>query len=364
MCWAASAAKAFEPASGMSGSTDPIFLLCSERSGSNLITRIFDNHSRFRAPPTTHILRILGENLFRYGDIREPRNWSVLVDDFIALFDAKLGSWSLGSAEVERIARRAVPGSLGELFLALYRAETDAAGKESFFVKENQFYNFAPVILDTCPNARFLYLVRDPRDMALSWLTSAALRGGPVRAARVWNTDQQGFVMLASQLAATRRVACLKYESLIDDPGGALRRVCRDLDVAFEEEMLAFHCKESVIADAAKVADWGNTSKPLMMGNSGKYRSGLRPDQIAFIEATCADLMRVFGYHPSLEPPQDLTALTERLTAEEPFEKAAYQKVAEDERALRERWQAVVATVRSRILDSGVAGGSRESLSA
>lgn len=327
---------------------EPIFLMCSERSGSNLITRMFDSHSQYRAPPAVHLLRILGESLVRYGDLRSPRNWAILVDDCIALFDAKIGIWTIGTTEVERLAAKTAPGSLGSLVLSLYRAEADAAGKESFFVKENQIYGFAPVILESCPTARFIYLVRDPRDMALSWLEAASLRGGPVRAATVWAADQSGFLTLCSQIAATRHVARLTYESLIGAAALALERVCATLDIAFEPDTLAFHRTESVVANANEAVDWRNTSRPLMTNNSGKYRTGLRRDQVAFIEATCGELMGMFGYEASLERAEDLPMLTARLTAEEPFEKAAYQTIPAAERERRKQWQAVVARIRSR----------------
>lgn len=328
---------------------EPIFLMSSERSGSNLITRIFDNHSQYRAPPAVHLLRILGENLFRYGDLRSARNWSTLVDDCVALFDSKLGMWTIDTSDVERLASTCSSGSLGSLILSLYRAEAEAARKASFFVKENQLYTVAPIILESCPTARFVHLVRDPRDMALSWLKAAALRGGPVRAATVWAADQQGFLALSSQIIATRRVARMTYEELIGDAAHVLERVSAILGISYEPDALAFHRSAGVIANAAAVADWSNTARPLMTDNIGKYRSGLRADQIAFIEATCGNLMEVFGYQAVLEPADDLATLTERLTAEEPFEKPAYQTVQAAERQRREQWQDVVARIRSRV---------------
>jgi hypothetical protein len=327
---------------------EPIFLMCSERSGSNLITRIFDSHSQYCAPPAIHVLRVLGENLFRYGDLRLRSNWSILVDDLIALFDAKPGIWTIGTKEVEQLASKSACGSLGLLILSLYRAEADAAGKETFFVKENQLYNFAPIILESCQTARFLHLVRDPRDMALSWLQSASLRGGPVRAANVWAADQCGFLRLYSQIAGTRRVARMTYEALSSDAAGSLSRACAALDIAYEPDALSFHRNDRVIANAGEVKDWDNTSRPLMTDNTGKYKSGLRPDQIAYIEATCADLMGLFGYAVSLGKREDLSTLTQRLAAEEPFEKAAYQTVSTVEREQRQQWQTIVTRIRSR----------------
>jgi len=326
----------------------PIFLMSSERSGSNLITRIFNSHSQYCAPPAVHLLRVLGENLFRYGDLRNARNWSTLVEDCVELFDSKIGIWTIATPDAERIAAKCAPGSLGTLVLSLYRAEADAAGKASFFVKENELYSVAPIVLEACPTARFIHLVRDPRDMALSWLKAAALRGGPVRAAAVWTVDQRGFLTLSSQIAATRHVARLTYEELTGDADRVLERVCAGLRIGYEPDMLAFHRSESAITNAKVAVDLRNTARPLMTGNSGKHKTELRADQIAFIEATCGDLMGVFGYSASAETVDDLAALAERLKEQEPFEKAAYQTASTEERERRAQWQAVVARIRER----------------
>ena len=70
-----------------------VFLLCSERSGSNLITRMLGSHPVVCSPSPAHLVRILCENRLRYGDLRVDRNWHALLDDTMALFLTKLGSW-------------------------------------------------------------------------------------------------------------------------------------------------------------------------------------------------------------------------------------------------------------------------------
>lgn len=53
------------------------FLICSERSGSNLITKLLDNHSKYCGPTPPHLLRVFYPVLDKYGDLN--------VDDFLKL---------------------------------------------------------------------------------------------------------------------------------------------------------------------------------------------------------------------------------------------------------------------------------------
>ena len=66
------------------------FLICSERSGSNLITRLINAHSQICAPSTTHLFRVLGENIAGYGLLRDDTCWRELVDDAAALLPTTL----------------------------------------------------------------------------------------------------------------------------------------------------------------------------------------------------------------------------------------------------------------------------------
>ena len=59
------------------------FLLCSERSGSNLITQILDSHSEVSGPFPSHLLLRVGRHVARYGDLRDDASWRALVTDVV-----------------------------------------------------------------------------------------------------------------------------------------------------------------------------------------------------------------------------------------------------------------------------------------
>jgi len=45
------------------------FLLCSERSGSNLTAKVLDGHPEVCGPFPSHMIRTFSENYYRYGEV-------------------------------------------------------------------------------------------------------------------------------------------------------------------------------------------------------------------------------------------------------------------------------------------------------
>ena len=316
---------------------DPVFLMCSERSGSNLIARIFGAHPEFFAPSPAHLFRVFAG----YDPDQD------LGEDLLLLFDAKLGIWRLDAWTPE--ARRALfdgCATTQERIAALLNAEGKLHSKSRVFLKENSVHGYVETMERVAETPQYVLMVRDPRDMAASWIKAPTLRGGVVRATRRWLSDLKG--SLATETPA-RPLVKLTYEALISTPEETLRRVCGALGITFAQDMLTHMANNTGVAqDAGRTALWQNLSRGIMSDNFNKFQDQLTDDQIAYVEATCAPLMAQFGY--GLSRPDDaapfgshpsLAALEAALEAEEPWTKPAYQALPDSERARLERWSAL-----------------------
>ncbi len=317
----------------------PIILLCSERSGSNLITRMFDAHPEVTGPGTAHLLRVMAPLGARYAG-----RAAALRADMLALYEAKMLPWLLDAEPAAaRAARLAGLDEAAAMAAALYDAERAAGAARFVFIKENQAYLFIDEIMRIAEAPRFIHLVRDPRDMALSWLRAPAMRGGVLRAARQWREDQEGFL----GVLAAHGGQSLRYEALVADPEAALRPLCAAIDLPFHPHMLnpARHSPRAA-RDAGSATMMANLARPVLQDNAGKFRTGLSAEQCAFVEAHCAALMPRFGYVP-VAPPGDLAALEAALRDAEPWEKPGYAALPAAERARFAAWSALVARLRA-----------------
>lgn len=317
--------------------SSPVFLMCSERSGSNLITRIFGAHPGFFAPSPAHLFRVFSTLAPRQDVSR----------DISRMFDAKLGIWKLdGMPEAERLALMEDCDDTAEMIASLLNAEGALQHKNRLFLKENSSHGFLPFMESVSDDPRYVHMLRDPRDMAVSWVAAPTLRGGVVRAARRWLSDVEG-----AEAAATggRNIVRLTYEALVSRPEETLKRVCEELSVPFSEAMLE-HVGNSqgVAQDAGRTALWGNLSRGIMRDNFNKFKGKLSDDEIAYIEALCGPSMTLHGYEisrpadaPAFGVHESLAALEAALEAQEPWEKPAYQALPEDERRRLEGWSSL-----------------------
>jgi hypothetical protein len=322
---------------------DTVFLICSERSGSNLITRMVDNHPQFCGPSPTHLIRLLVQHRFAYGD------WDDLCADAAELLATKIGEWR--TQPTARDLAAVEPRTLTALLRHVFEGEARACGKERLFIKENHTARLLPFLLSAWPDARFVYLVRDPRDMALSWKRSAVHRGDVVRASREWQQDQAEGIAAIAQFHDTHRLHCLSYEDLVVVPELELLRLCRFLNVRFCPAMLEYHRAPETIANAQQTAAWENLARPVMTDNTRKWRGGLDNTEIALVEAVCAQEMAFFGYQRESTDPRTLAELEAELLPFERHDKPGYRDLPAAERSRRARREMLERRIAAREAD-------------
>ena len=293
------------------------FLLVSERSGSNLFLRMMHANPDCLGPAATHLVRIVCNNVTRYGDLAQNDQWVRLVNDVCDLMRTNFIHWESEIDPAEILKK--VPGpNPADVIRHIYQAEMEAYGRKSVIIKENSCYLYFPFILANFPGARFVYLVRDPRDMALSWKRITWWRPdnpppGIREGATLWQENQKASLQLYGQLRDSGRMVLVRYEDLIQHPRRELERVCMGLGLKYSESMLNFH-QSGDSGEYVKASNaFSNVSSPLNPDNLGKYREGLSNVEVRWIEHLCRREMALLGYRPEHEPCRDFKALDEEL---------------------------------------------------
>jgi hypothetical protein len=314
------------------------FLVCSERSGSNFVTKVLDSHSRICGPSPIHLLRYFAPLEVNYGDLANNERWNAFLEDVLTFYKLKISAWDteLSLKELATVSDR----SLAAVFRFIYRKEAEKHGKEFIFVKENHAYRLIPYCQDNFPNSKFIWAVRDPRDMALSWKKDAVLRGGIIRSANIWKEDQKNSLYMYQYLLKAGRMIKVRYEDLISDTAHEAKRMTDHLGLDFEEQMVSMQSSSSSAKNAEASVNWANLSKGVMKDNSRKYLKGLSKEEIQFIEYLCKEEMKAIGYE--LEFPvlakNDFLELQHKLSLEEKFEKEEYNSISEAEKEKRTKW--------------------------
>lgn len=282
-----------------------IFLMSSERSGSNMLRTIMARHSKISAPPPPHLVMRLMPVLPAYGALTQASNFRRLVADAGKILNSQLGDWVSGFDEHE-VLRRVEVASFPALLRNLYDTEAEAEGKAISFVKDNGNIRWPAHLNAMFSDAKFVYLVRDPRDYVLSWLRSPTHVGGVTAAAKVWQEEQRSGLAAYAGTIPGARILLVKYEDLVSDPSAELHRICGFLEIEAEPAMLEDLSNESHRSEAKRIKNWENVASDVMRTNFGKYRDGLSARQVRRIERILGCEMQIIGYE--LENPQQAPA--------------------------------------------------------
>ena len=290
------------------------FLICSERSGSNLITKILDAHSEVCGPSPTHLTRTGGLNLYRYGDLLREENWKTLVSDSVNLVQNKIAVWE-SKVEEEELHKEVKDRRFSEIVRYIYEKEASAQGKKRLFVKENHTHSYISFLLSHFPEARFLWMVRDPRDMALTWKEAGTAQGGVKSGAKMWFHDQSESLKAYGFLRDTGRIMRIRFEDLLSKTESTVRGVCDFLDLRFEPGMLEFHQQSNTAVNSNRLTSWRDLQKPVLKNNFNLFRDRLSEAENRYVELLCAEEMDIFGYSREYERdiPAEEAAREERL---------------------------------------------------
>ena len=333
----------------MTNTDEFTFLLSSDRSGSNLCLRLLDAHSDFCAPPTSQLFPVLTKFLSNYESLKTDDNWGALIEDTSELHKAGYGQWK-NYEDIQFLRLANEERSLALILKTLYRAEAKAHHKSRLFVKLHKAYKYSNFLRENFPNAKYIHLVRDPRDMALSWKKTAGLRGGALRALNIWQEEQAGLIKFCEHVSG--EVIHVKYEDILLEQTQTLKRLCLFLGVNYDADMLEFHRKESNQRNAEKIAAWRNLAKPLNAKNHGKYKAELSDDERHYAELKCRDEMKYFGYEFDYNfdgKTPDINAIKARLEPLEPWEKKAYADLPAQERENHAHMRRVISKIENRV---------------
>lgn len=316
---------------------DFVFLVCSERSGSNFITSLMNGHQEICGPPPTHLFRLFASNMDRYGDLAQDDNWTQLAGDVAAAFASMLGDWN-SAVDTGELTSAVTTRSTAALLRYIYEKEAGLDGASQVFVKENHTHTFAPFLMAHFPQCRFLALVRDPRDVALSWKNTPTIPGGVKQAVDTWLADQSGALSLYHQLRGSGRCRLIRYEDLLLDTEAELSSVLGWMGLTFNRDILQFHRDQRTRRNASRISAWDNLGAGVMHDNHSKYLTGLNAAEIRYIELRCAHLMRVFSYPLSEtdDSPDDSSRETQICQLEASLDPGAYT-LAPKESAIRQK---------------------------
>ncbi len=278
---------------------NPIFIIGTERSGTNLLRLILNAHPNIAIPHPPHIMKNFFPIEPLYKDLSKDANLKRLVHDVARSVELHPYPWGI-RIDADDIIRQLRRRNLVNVYFAVYDQYLKAAGKKRWGCKSTFMINHVALLLKYRPDAKFIYMVRDGRDVAQSAKKSIFNHYNAYYAAMLWKKEQQtGMYWLRTLPAAS--IILLKYEDLVERPEESVKSVCNFLGETFEPKMLRFFETDEAKKSGGLSVSWENTGRPILSENVGKFRGGLRQGEIELFEAIASEELSLFGYALSRE---------------------------------------------------------------
>jgi len=196
---------------------------------------------------------------------------------------------------------------------AAYKAFVRAHGKSRWGDKTPRYVEHIPFLAGLFPGARFVHMVRDGRNVALSY---ANVPFGPktvARAARLWARRVEIGIRDGRALAEGRYLE-LRYERLIADSESEIRSLCTFLNLGFDPGMLD-HAERArdVVLDRARKYNPLTTQRP--GAGASDWTRAMKPSHVKIFEAVAGDVLDTAGYERRFPRPGPLALVRGRLGA-------------------------------------------------
>lgn len=329
----------------------PIILCASERSGTNLLRAMMSTHSNVVAPPPCSLIDVLPHQAMTYFPLRGKPHIEELVDDVLLLTQSHLNAWDIEIAP-EQVIEKMGNNSFWALFQALNEIFAESAGASHWFSKEPGLFRHIYEIALHMPNAKFIYMVRDGRDVAASMLKGGLHETHVFNAANHWAQDQRLCLLALTDELIKERVFVVKYEDIIASPEKMMKEIMAFVTLDFQDNQLLFYKNDKVIAHANKSEFWKNTAKPIDSGNSGGYKKMLSSKEIEIFESVARREMRELGYQLDTTGSRDLR-LVERIFFQvvAKLRKHFNKGMSKEERTKHIKRNEVVSKISSRTFD-------------
>lgn len=272
------------------------FILGRERSGTTLLRLMLDNHSAVHIPLESPFINYLEA---AFGDQKE---WTEkLITRFVKalLSEPYLSMWDLDEAELLAELLRRKPNSFGEACKAVILFSSKRAGKNVHLIgdKNPQYCLNTATLRRIFPEAKFVFITRDPRDQVDSMLKVNFERKDPVALACRWSYINNA--VLKQMNKAPEKFLHLKYEDLLRDPEARLIEVCAFLNIPFELGLTSTAEKaKSLVKDKRLIRDHhASLVKPVDVGMVELWRKhpASHHHHVAYYSSS---VMKKLGYGP------------------------------------------------------------------
>ena len=276
-------------------SPPPFFIVGCVRSGTTLLQTLMDAHPEIAIPTESHLFTRFAGMFRHYGDLRQRANLELLVRDLLT--DERIKRWKL-EASVEAFCLEVPAPTLRDVITHLYRLYARQQGKPRWGDKTPQHTLCLGEIHGLFPEAQFIHLVRDGRDVAESLSRVIIGKKSVLASARRWREAVSACDAFKATMPSGQFLE-LRYESLVARPETEIARVFEFLGVppvrvVSDRRLPQTRLKETYIKTLG--SHYQGLLNPITEGRIRVYQARFTPREVAIFESVAGDTLERHGY--------------------------------------------------------------------
>lgn len=268
--------------------SDPFFIVGVQRSGTTLLRLILNAHSEIAIPEEASFLKPLLNSKWIRSTISGERK-----DKLIGFLRAneQFRLWNFDSEPFLNTLENKQSTTIKEVMEMMYSSYASHEGKSSWGDK-SLFFGAMDLIKEMFPKSRFIFIVRDGRDVFYSWRKMDSSKSHPAVMALDWKSKLH-FIERSMKNIPEQDIILIRYEDLLTKPESTLQNICKFLGIPFEDGMLQFHQSSKKYI--------GNHHSDLIFkaiddSNINKWKDLLTVDEIAIFQSVAGNSLKKYGY--------------------------------------------------------------------
>lgn len=263
---------------------EPFFIIGCGRSGNTLLRSMLVAGGEVSIPPESYVW----PRIIRIYKAYNFLPWEKLCSLIIAEFEAykEFYTWEVNLYEAHQQARKlkgkeqTLSNIINEVYKTYQLEKIEKVKRWGDKTPINTLY--IDKILKVYPKAKFIHIVREPKDVVSSYL-KAGLYNDFNEAANFWKLAVEKALSLEEKVSS-KQFILVKYEELVEFPEIQLNNICDFLNLKYTHRMLDFWKNTSNLGDVNYGSHHANVKKPISTKSIGKWRENLTQEQSRYIE--------------------------------------------------------------------------------
>lgn len=262
---------------------NPLFVIGNARSGTSILVKLIRKYLKVSFGTESQFIIRYYNNLHRYGDLKDDANLWLLINDIsqercFSRWKNRFGFKLDPKAVFNDIKRRTYDGVLDSFFMQLAKFHA----MDRWGDKTPEYLLHLPILNELFPDAQFIHIVRDGRDVALSNFRTHFGTKNLYLQALNWKSNLTRIENFFASISPSRYTE-LRYEDLLSNPEEVFSHLIEFLEIKdLDNQLLSFIAR--------------HIGNDLKNDNSFKWKKKLTTRQVLIFDKLSTDFLQKYNY--------------------------------------------------------------------